>query len=95
MDSEKREPVDINWILFVLCMTGILIFSIILMCMGFYHVFFEEPQESQSLPYEVIVYDRSNKAIIDYGAVCEVKDGVLYLYDATEFGRQDVSHLVE
>lgn len=60
-----------------------------------YHVFFEEPQEPQSLPYEVIVYDRSNKAIIDYGAVCEVKDGVLYLYDATELGRKDVSHLVE
>lgn len=31
----------------------------------------------------------------NYGAVCEVKDGVLYLYDATELGRKDVSHLVE
>ena len=85
MDSDKHE--EIRWSLFGSC--GIL------MCIGFYHVFFEEPPEPEHLPYEVIVYDRSNKAIIDYGAVCEVKDGVLYLYDATEFGRQDVSHLVE
>ena len=77
MDSEKRE--NIKWSLFLLGLVAAVFFSIILMCIGFYHVFFEEPQ---SLPYEVIVYDRSNKAIIDYGAVCEVKDGVLYLYDA-------------
>ena len=73
MDSEKRE--NIKWSLFLLGLVAAVFFSIILMCIGFYYVFFEEPQEPQSLPYEVIVYDRSNKAIIDYGAVCEVKDG--------------------
>ena len=93
MDSEKRE--NIKWSLFLLGLVAAVFFSIILMCIGFYHVFFEEPQEPQSLPYEVIVYDWSNKAIIDYGAVCEVKDGTLYLYDATELERKDVSHLVE
>lgn len=69
MDSEKRE--NIKWSLFLLGLVAAVFFSIILMCIGFYHVFFEEPQEPQSLPYGVIVYDRSNKAIIDYGAVCE------------------------
>lgn len=52
-------------------------------------------EEPERLPYKAMVYDRSNKAIISYDAVCEVKDGVLYLYDATELGREDVSHLVE
>lgn len=33
--------------------------------------------------------------IVSYETVCEVKDGVLYLYDATELERKDVSHLVE
>ena len=91
--DDKHEK--IRWSLFGICFLGILVCCGILMCIGFYHVFFEEPPEPEHLPYEVIVYDRSNKAIIDYGAVCEVKDGVLYLYDATELGRQDVSHLVE
>lgn len=53
---------------------------------------FEEPER---LPYRAVVYDRSNKAIVSYEAVCEVKDGVLYLYDATELERKDVSYLVE
>lgn len=53
MDSEKRE--NIKWSLFLLGLVAAVFFSIILMCIGFYHVFFEEPQELQSLPYEVIV----------------------------------------
>ena len=51
MDSEKRE--NIKWSLFLLGLVAAVFFSIILMCIGFYHVFFEEPQEPQSLPYEV------------------------------------------
>lgn len=42
-----------------------------------------------------IVYDRSNKAVVEYEAVCEVKDGVLHIQDATEMSREDVSHLIE
>ena len=46
MDSEKRE--NIKWSLFLLGLVAAVFFSIILMCIGFYHVFFEEPQEPQS-----------------------------------------------
>ena len=63
MDSDKHE--EIRWSLFWICFLGILVCCGILMCIGFYHVFFEEPPEPEHLPYEVIVYDRSNKAIID------------------------------
>ena len=53
-------------------------------------------REPEHLPYEVIVYDRSNKGLLlIMGLYVRSKMGVLYLYDATELGRQDVSHLVE
>ena len=70
----------------------VVLVMILLMLLGAYHALLEEPER---LPYKAMVYDRSNKAIISYDAVCEVKDGVLSLYDATELGREDVSHLVE
>ncbi len=38
MDSEKRE--NIKWSLFLLGLVAAVFFSIILMCIGFYHVFF-------------------------------------------------------
>lgn len=59
MDSEKRE--NIKWSLFLLGLVAAVFFSIILMCIGFYHVFFEEPQEPQSLPYEVTNYKQSRE----------------------------------
>lgn len=81
----------------------LIIFPIILLVLicttmfmaGFYHIFLEQPPAPERLPYEVIVYDRSNKAVVEYEAVCEVKDGVLHIQDATEMSREDVSHLIE
>ena len=40
MDSEKRE--NIKWSLFLLGLVAAVFFSIILMCIGFYHVFLWE-----------------------------------------------------
>ena len=76
------------------------IFLVLLLCLimfmaGFYHIFLEQPPAPERLPYEVIVYDRSNKVVVEYEAVCEVKDGVLHIQDATEMSREDVSHLIE
>lgn len=76
------------------------IFLVLLLCLimfmaGFYHIFLEQPPAPERLPYEMIVYDRSNKAVVEYEAVCEVKDGVLHIQDATEMSREDVSHLIE
>lgn len=84
----------VGGILMFINMFVLIVVMILLMVVGAYHLLFEEPP-SEKLPYAVVVYDRSNKAIISYDAVCEVKDGKLYLYDATEVGREDVSHLVE
>lgn len=57
-----------------------------------------KPFESQLCNVSVTIDDISTEiteTIVSYEAVCEVKDGVLYLYDATELERKDVSHLVE
>ena len=89
MDSKNS---CVESILMFLNMFVLIIAMILLMIVGAYHLLFEEPE---SLPYKAVVYDRSNKAIVSYEAVCEVKDETLYLYDATELERKDVSHLVE
>ena len=89
MDSKNSCVGSILMFLNIFVMIGAMI---LLMVVGAYHLLFEEPE---NLPYSVVVYDRSNKAIVSYEAVCEVKDGKLYLYDATELEREDVSHLVE
>ena len=89
MDSKNSY---VGSILMFLNIIVLIVAMILLMIVGAYHLLFEEPER---LPYRAVVYDRSNKAIVSYGAVCEVKDGTLYLYDATELEREDVSHLVE
>ena len=89
MDSKNS---CVGSILMFLNIFVMIVAIILLMVVGAYHLLFEEPER---LPYSVVVYDRSNKAIVSYNAVCEVKDGKLYLYDATELEREDVSHLVE
>lgn len=89
MDSKNSY---VGSILMFLNIFVLIVAMILLMIVGAYHLLFEEPER---LPYRAVVYDRSNKAIVSYEAVCEVKDGTLYLYDATELERKDVSHLVE
>lgn len=89
MDSKNSY---VGSILMFLNMFVLIVAMILLMIVGAYHLLFEEPER---LPYRAVVYDRSSKAIVSYEAVCEVKDETLYLYDATELERKDVSHLVE
>ena len=48
MDSDKHE--EIRWSLFGICFLGILVCCGILMCIGFYHVFFEEPAGAGTSP---------------------------------------------
>lgn len=66
MGSDDKHE-EIRWSLFGICFLGILVCCGILMCIGFYHVFFEEPPEPEHLPYEIIVYDGAIKLLLIMG----------------------------
>lgn len=50
---------------------------------------------SEALPTHIKIYDRSDKSINDYECSPEIKDGILYLYDATRVNAIDVSEQIE
>lgn len=64
MDSKNSY---VGSILMFLNMFVLIVAMILLMIVGAYHLLFEEPER---LPYKAVVYDRSNKAIVSYEAVC-------------------------
>lgn len=47
------------------------------------------------LPEKVMVVDRTNKLVITYNAYPKVDDGVLYILEASELDRTDISELKE
>lgn len=91
MDFEESVGQVLSFICLLLMILTVSVFTIF----GFYHVFLEDPPERETLPRKVMIYDRSNKAIVLYSAICEVDGEILNVYDATEMSREDVSHLVE
>lgn len=64
MDSKNSY---VGSILMFLNMFVLIVAMILLMIVGAYHLLFEEPER---LPYRAVVYDRSNKVIVSYEAVC-------------------------
>lgn len=75
---------------------GILSLLIVLCFVILYlHGSVEAEKQRYKLPMIAKVYDRSNKAIITYESTNVVKDGILYLNDASELYRIDVSEMIE
>ncbi len=75
---------------FAICITAVSI--IFLIFIGRVLIF---SNKEEPLPNQVIIYDRTNKVVVTYDAVSEVRGNVLYVEDAIETKRKDVSDLIE
>lgn len=86
----KKDKISLLCYSFVICIT---ILSILFLIFIGRVLIFSNKEEP--LPNQVIIYDRTNKAVVTYNAVSEVRGEVLYVEDAIETKRKDVSDLIE